>query len=56
MRFLLAHPEEHLFAVMRAMPEDEDEINQLESDTYAGVKSLQAAFTGIGGRWPQWTM
>lgn len=46
---LLAHPEEHLFAVMRAMPEDEDEINQLESDTYAGVKSLQAAFTGIGG-------
>lgn len=46
---LLAHPEEHLFAVMRAMPEDEDEINQLESDTYAGVKSLQAAFTGVGG-------
>jgi acetoin utilization deacetylase AcuC-like enzyme len=46
---LLAHPEEHLFAVMRAMPEDEDEISQLESDTYAGVKSLQAAFTGIGG-------
>ncbi len=46
---LLAHPEEHLFAVMRTMPEDEDEINQLESDTYAGVKSLQAAFTGIGG-------
>ena len=46
---LLAHPEEHLFAVMRAMPEEEDEINQLESDTYAGVKSLQAAFTGIGG-------
>ena len=46
---LLAHPEEHLFAVMRAMPEEEDEINQLESDTYASVKSLQAAFTGIGG-------
>ncbi len=46
---LLAHPEEHLFAVMRAMPEDEDEINQIENDTYAGVKSLQAAFTGIGG-------
>ena len=46
---LLAHPEEHLFAVMRAMPEEKDEINQLESDTYAGVKSLQAAFTGIGG-------
>ena len=46
---LLAHPEEHLFAVMRAMPEEEDEINQLESDTYASVKSLQAAFLGIGG-------
>ncbi|MET3615157.1 acetoin utilization deacetylase AcuC-like enzyme [Rhizobium aquaticum] len=46
---LLAHPEEHLFAVMRAMPEDEGEINQLESDTYAGVKSLQAALTGVGG-------
>ncbi|HZG26845.1 MAG TPA: histone deacetylase family protein [Ensifer sp.] len=46
---LLAHPEEHLFAVMRAMPEEEGEINQLESDTYAGVKSLQAAFTGVGG-------
>jgi acetoin utilization deacetylase AcuC-like enzyme len=46
---LLAHPEEHLFAVMRAMPEEEGEINKLENDTYAGVKSLQAAFTGIGG-------
>jgi acetoin utilization deacetylase AcuC-like enzyme len=46
---LLAHPEEHLFAVMRAMPEEEDRINQIESDTYAGVKSLQAAFTAVGG-------
>ena len=46
---LLAHPEEHLFAVMRAMPEEEGEINQLESDTYASVKSLQAALTGVGG-------
>ena len=46
---LLAHPEEHLFAVMRAMPEEEGEINKLENDTYAGVKSLQAALTGIGG-------
>ncbi len=46
---LLAHPEEHLFTVMRAMPEEEGEINQFEADTYAGVKSLQAAFTAIGG-------
>ncbi len=46
---LLAHPEEHLFTVMRAMPEEEGEINQVEADTYAGVKSLQAAFTAIGG-------
>lgn len=46
---LLAHPEEHLFSVMRAMPEEEDDIRQLEADTYASVKSLQAAFTAIGG-------
>ncbi|OJT96391.1 MAG: acetoin utilization protein [Rhizobium sp. 63-7] len=46
---LLAHPEEHLFSVMRAVPEEEDEINQIESDTYASQKSLQAALTGIGG-------
>ena len=45
----LAHPEEHLFKVMRAMPEEEDELRQIDGDTYAGVKSLQAAFTAIGG-------
>ncbi|MBX5160278.1 MULTISPECIES: histone deacetylase family protein [unclassified Rhizobium] len=46
---LLAHPEEHLAAVMREIPEEEGEINQLEADTYASPKSLQAALTGIGG-------
>lgn len=46
---LLAHPEEHLIAVMRQIPEEEDKINQLEADTYASQKSLQAALTGIGG-------
>ncbi|EJT03370.1 histone deacetylase family protein [Rhizobium sp. CCGE 510] len=46
---LLAHPEEHLLAVMREIPEEEGEINQLEADTYASPKSLQAALTGIGG-------
>ena len=46
---LLAHPEEHLIAVMREIPEEEDEINQIEADTYASPKSLQAALTGIGG-------
>ncbi|MGO8194554.1 histone deacetylase family protein [Rhizobium ruizarguesonis] len=46
---LLAHPEEHLIAVMREIPEEEVEINQIEADTYASSKSLQAALTGIGG-------
>jgi hypothetical protein len=46
---LLAHPEEHLFAVMRQVPEEEGEINKLEADTYASQKSFQAALTGIGG-------
>ncbi|PJI45296.1 MAG: acetoin utilization protein [Rhizobium sp.] len=46
---LLAHPEEHLFAVMRQIPEEEGEINQIEADTYASPKSLQAALTAIGG-------
>ncbi|MGV8936575.1 MAG: histone deacetylase family protein [Allorhizobium sp.] len=45
----LAHPEEHLFAVMRKIPEEEGEINQIEADTYASAKSLQAALTAIGG-------
>src|ERR1700712_841621 len=49
---LLAHPEEHLAFVMRSIPDDEDgegQINQLETDTYASPKSLQAALTGVGG-------
>lgn len=46
---LLAHPESHLFGVMRQIPEEEGEINQLEADTYASSKSLQAALTAIGG-------
>ena len=51
---LLAHPEEHLLAVMRQIPEEEDKINQLEADTYASQKSLQAALTGIGGAMAPW--
>ncbi len=46
---LLAHPEEHLFSVMRQIPEEEGEINQIEADTYVSPKSLQAALTAIGG-------
>ncbi|WFR96003.1 histone deacetylase family protein [Rhizobium tumorigenes] len=49
---LLAHPEEHLAFVMRSIPDAEDgegQINQLEADTYASPKSLQAALTGVGG-------
>ena len=46
---LLAHPEEHLLAVMREIPEEEDRISQVEADTYASPKSLQAALTAIGG-------
>ncbi|MCL6706171.1 histone deacetylase family protein [Pseudomonas sp. R2.Fl] len=45
----LAHPEEHLLSIMRQIPEEEGEINQIESDTYASPKSLQAALTAIGG-------
>ncbi len=45
----LAHPDEHLFAVMRHIPEEEGEINQIEADTYASPKSLKAALTAIGG-------
>ncbi|PST26336.1 acetoin utilization protein [Mesorhizobium plurifarium] len=44
---LLAHTEEHLLGIKRDIP-DED-INQLESDTYASPQSLEAALTGIGG-------
>lgn len=46
-RVLLAHPEEHLLGVMRAMPEQG--IAQLEEDTYAGPQTLEAALRGIGG-------
>lgn len=45
---LLAHPEEHLIAIMRSIPEEDGKINQIEADTYASPKSLQAALTGIG--------
>ncbi|CUX18994.1 histone deacetylase family protein [Agrobacterium deltaense] len=45
---LLAHPEEHLLAVMRQIPEEDGEINRVEADTYVSQKSLQAALTGIG--------
>ncbi|MDP9732489.1 UNVERIFIED_ORG: acetoin utilization deacetylase AcuC-like enzyme [Rhizobium sp. SORGH_AS260] len=45
---LLAHPEEHLLAVMRQIPEEDSEINRIEADTYVSQKSLQAALTGIG--------
>jgi acetoin utilization deacetylase AcuC-like enzyme len=45
---LLAHPEEHLLAVMRQIPEEDGEINRVEADTYVSRKSLQAALTGIG--------
>ncbi len=50
-KVLLAHPEEHLFKVMRAMPEEgpEENIAQLEEDTYAGRKTFEAALRGIGG-------
>ncbi len=46
---LLVHPEEHLAAIKRQIPEDEDEINRVETDTYVSPKSLQAALTAIGG-------
>ncbi|MCK8780660.1 histone deacetylase family protein [Rhizobium sp. NTR19] len=45
---LLAHPEDYLRSVMRAIPE-EDTVRQIESDTYVSPKSLQAALTGVGG-------
>ncbi len=46
---LLVHPEEHLFSVMRSIPEEEDRIIQIENDTYASAKSLQAALAAVGG-------
>ncbi len=45
----LAHPESHLFSVMREIPEEDDSVRQIEADTYVSPKSLQAALTGIGG-------
>ncbi|NTZ90022.1 histone deacetylase family protein [Agrobacterium tumefaciens] len=45
---LLAHPEEHLLAVMRQIPQEDGGINRIEADTYVSPKSLQAALTGIG--------
>ncbi|MGE6782389.1 histone deacetylase family protein [Ensifer adhaerens] len=44
---LLAHPEEHLRDVKRAIPEEG--LNHFEADTYASPLSLDAALTGIGG-------
>lgn len=44
---LLAHPEEHLRAVMAVIPEEG--INSFEADTHASPASLPAALTGIGG-------
>jgi acetoin utilization deacetylase AcuC-like enzyme len=44
---LLAHPEEHLFSVMRSMPEEG--VKQIEADTHASPESLKAALTAIGG-------
>jgi acetoin utilization deacetylase AcuC-like enzyme len=44
---LLAHTEEHLRSVKRGIPDDD--INQIEADTYASPMSLEAALTGIGG-------
>lgn len=45
----LAHSEAHLFSVMRQIPEEEDRIAQIENDTFASQKTLQAALTAIGG-------
>ncbi|MBT9368829.1 histone deacetylase family protein [Rhizobium sp. CSW-27] len=45
----LAHPESHLFSVMREIPEEEDLIRQIEADTHVSQKSLQAALTAVGG-------
>jgi len=45
----LVHPEEQFFAVMRQIPEEDGDINQIEADTYVSERSLQAALTAIGG-------
>lgn len=46
---LLAHPEEHLRAIIASIPDDDGELTQIENDTYASRRSLDAALTGIGG-------
>lgn len=45
----LAHTEAYLFEIMRQIPEEEDRIAQIENDTFASQKTLQAALTAIGG-------
>ncbi|QRM54547.1 histone deacetylase family protein [Sinorhizobium sp. BG8] len=45
-RILLAHPEEHLNAILREIPDEG--INQFEADTYASPASFEAALTGVG--------
>jgi acetoin utilization deacetylase AcuC-like enzyme len=44
---LLAHTEEHLRSIKRAIPESG--VNQIEADTYASPSSFEAALTSIGG-------
>ncbi len=52
---LLAHTERHLDTVRAAMPDPEGEedgpqpVVQIEDDTFAGPKSMEAALTAIGG-------
>lgn len=45
---LLAHPEEHLNAIIQHIPEEDGVLNRIENDTYASAKSLDAALTGLG--------
>lgn len=46
---LLAHTEEHLWHVMRGMPEEDGDIRRIAEDTYGSAGTLQAAFRAIGG-------
>ncbi len=46
---MLAHTEEHLWQVMRAMPEEEGEVRRIAEDTYGSVATMQAALRAIGG-------
>lgn len=45
----LAHTEEHLLHVMRAMPEEDGDIRKIAEDTYGSAGTLQAALRAIGG-------